>query len=200
MTNHELMLQTAPSPTYNLATSKNYVLKTAGFWVRFWAFLLDILIIAAIGGIIINPIFYLMDWSLSQSAWYAPISILSAILYYSYFVLMTKFFGQTIGKMALGLRVISLKHEQLTWSDVLFRDWIGRVISNIFKPLYLLTVVMPNNQGLHDFFADTAVVHENVYIEKELISTPAVEPNQSLALEKIESTEEVEIVSESTDK
>lgn len=132
MTNNEIVMQGSPStensavmePSDVAIKSKNYALKTAGFWVRFWAFLLDGFIVTAIGGILVNPIFYLMDWSLSESVWYAPVSIITAILYYSYFVLMTKFFGQTLGKMVFGLRVISLKHEKLTWSDVLFRDWI----------------------------------------------------------------------------
>jgi len=187
MTNHEIVMQGSPSMENALLidkpiTNENYALKTAGFWIRFWAFLLDGFIITAVIGILVNPIFYIMDWSLSETMWYAPISIISAIFYYSYFVLMTKFFGQTLGKMIFGLRVISLKHEKLTWSDVLFRDWIGRIINNIFMPLYILIVILPNNQGLHDYFADTTVVHEKVYIEKSV-----VQPSLPIKEEKTES-------------
>lgn len=187
MTNNEIVMQGSPSMDNAFLidrpiTNKNYALKTAGFWIRFWAFLLDGFVITAVGGILVNPIFYLMDWSLSETVWYAPISIISAILYYSYFVLMTKFFGQTLGKMIFGLRVISLKHEKLTWSDVLFRDWIGRIINSIFMPLYILVGILPNNQGLHDYFADTTVVHEKVYIEKDI-----VQPSLPIKEEKTES-------------
>ncbi|PJO41716.1 RDD family protein [Lysinibacillus xylanilyticus] len=187
MTNNEIVMQGSPSMDNALQidkpiTNKNYALKTAGFWIRFWAFLLDGFVISATVGILVNPIFYLMDWSLSETVWYAPISILSAIFYYSYFVLMTKFFGQTLGKMIFGLRVISLKHEKLTWSDVLFRDWIGRIINSIFMPLYILVGILPNNQGLHDYFADTTVVHEKVYIEKDI-----VQPSLPIKEEKTES-------------
>lgn len=168
----------------------NYQLKTAGFWVRFWAFVLDGLVISAIIGIAVNPIFYLMDWSLSESVWYAPISIISAVLYYCYFVLMTKFFGQTLGKMALGLRVVSLKQDKLQWSDVLFREWIGRLISNIFTPLYILVAILPDNQGIHDYFAETTVVHEKVYIAKETVQatvqTPATIQETAKEPEKLE--------------
>ncbi|MED3800726.1 RDD family protein [Lysinibacillus xylanilyticus] len=187
MTNNEIVMQGSPSMENDFLidkpiTNKNYALKTAGFWIRFWAFLFDGFVITAVGGILVNPIFYLMDWSLSETVWYAPISIISAILYYSYFVLMTKFFGQTLGKMIFGLRVISLKHEKLTWSDVLFRDWIGRIINSIFMPLYILVGILPNNQGLHDYFADTTVVHEKVYIEKDI-----VQPSLPIKEEKTES-------------
>ncbi|MDM5249757.1 RDD family protein [Lysinibacillus sp. G4S2] len=200
MTNNEIVMQGSPStgdalPIDKPIANKNYALKTAGFWVRFWAFLLDGLMITAVIGILVNPIFYLMDWSLSETVWYAPISIISAIVYYSYFVLMTKFFGQTLGKMIFGLRVISLKHDKLTWSDVLFRDWIGRIINNVFMPLYILVVILPNNQGLHDFFADTAVVHEKVYIEKDIVqpSVPIKEEiPESVSLEKKTEPEKLE--------
>ncbi|KOY81228.1 RDD family protein [Lysinibacillus macroides] len=200
MTNNEIVMQGSPSMENNAVIepsdisikSKSYTLKTAGFWIRFWAFLLDGFIVSAVIGILINPIFYLMDWSLSESVWYAPISIITAILYYSYFVLMTKFFGQTLGKMVFGLRVISLKHDQLTWSDVLFRDWIGRVINNIFMPLYILVVIMPENQGLHDYFADTTVVHEKLYIEKA--EAPTTVPQQEEITVAHKQEEKVELV------
>ncbi|OEC00227.1 hypothetical protein GY31_20320 [Lysinibacillus sphaericus] len=197
MTNNDFVLQGAPSISQELldktvtpTVMTNYQLKTAGFWVRFWAFVLDGLVISAIIGIAVNPIFYLMDWSLSESVWYAPISIISAVLYYCYFVLMTKFFGQTLGKMALGLRVVSLKQDKLQWSDVLFREWIGRLISNIFTPLYILVAILPDNQGIHDYFAETTVVHEKVYIAKETVQatvqTPATIQEAAKEPEKLE--------------
>ncbi|MGE7092115.1 RDD family protein [Lysinibacillus sp. NPDC048646] len=202
MTNNEFVIQGQPSfetepprdKVETLLATKHYALKTAGFWVRFWAFLLDSLIISAIVGILINPIFYLMDWSLSETVWYAPISIISAIIYYGYFVLMTKFLGQTLGKMACGLRVVSLKHDKLTWSDVLFRDWIGRFISNIFMPLYIFVAILPDNQGLHDFFAETTVVHEKMYVEKK--EAPKALPIQEKVVEpeKLEQTIEEKMV------
>ena len=39
----------------------------AGFWMRLWAFLLDLLIIWSIGAIVIFPIFRLLGISTSQS-------------------------------------------------------------------------------------------------------------------------------------
>ncbi|QPQ34689.1 MULTISPECIES: RDD family protein [unclassified Lysinibacillus] len=198
MTNNEFVLQGTPSIEQQLLNKENtpivttkYDLKTAGFWVRFWAFILDGLIISAVVGIVVNPIFYLMDWSLSDSIWYAPISIISAILYYCYFVLMTKFLGQTLGKMAFGLRVVSLQHDKLTWSDVLFREWIGRLISNIIMPLYIFVAILPDNQGIHDYFADTTVVHEKVYVAKET-AQPVAQPTAPIQ----ENTKEPEKIEE----
>ncbi|RDI44279.1 RDD family protein [Falsibacillus pallidus] len=133
---------------------------TAGFWMRFWAYLLDLIVIGSIDRLLIKPVFRLLDFQLHDTSMFAPISILFAIVFYGYFVLMTKYFGATIGKMVFGLRVISVKRDRLTWGTVLFREWIGRYISATVAILYILVAFMPKKQGLHDVFADTTVIHE----------------------------------------
>lgn len=141
-----------------------YHLKTAGFWMRFWAFLMDSLIISALIGATIKPIFLVMDWSLSSSNWYAPIAVLSGVVYYTYFVLLTKYFKQTLGKMIFGLYVQKDNGEALDWLTVLFREGIGRFINNtLFYLPYLVVGFTPKNKSLADYFADTVVVHEKIY-------------------------------------
>jgi uncharacterized RDD family membrane protein YckC len=133
--------------------------KFAGFWMRFWAYLLDIVVIGSIDRIIVYPIFRMFDFSLSEVNMFAPVSIITAIVFYGYFVLMTKYFGQTLGKMVFGLRVVSLNNEKLSWSTIMFREWIGRFISGTILILYIVVGFLPKKQGIHDLFADTTVVH-----------------------------------------
>ncbi|WP_237562975.1 RDD family protein [Bacillus dakarensis] len=135
-------------------------LSFAGFWMRFWAYLLDLVVIGSIDRIIINPIFKMLGLELNAISIFAPISIAAAITFYAYFVLMTKFFGQTLGKMVFGLKVVNLKGERLSWGTVLFREWIGRFISTSIWITYIIVAFLPKKQGLHDLFADTTVVHE----------------------------------------
>lgn len=67
MTNNEFVIQGQPSfdlerfpdKEETLLATKHYALKTAGFWIRLWAFLLDGLIISAVVGILVNPIFFI---------------------------------------------------------------------------------------------------------------------------------------------
>ncbi len=132
----------------------------AGFWMRFWAYLLDLLVIASINGMFIRPIFRAADLSLTTTGVFTPINIACAIVFYSYFVLMTKKFGQTLGKMVFGLKVVSLDEEQLSWGKIIFREWIGRYISATFIFLYVIAAFTPKKQAIHDFIADTTVVHE----------------------------------------
>lgn len=146
-----------------------YERKPAGFWVRFWAYLLDLLVIGGVTSILIKPLFALFGLETSDDVWYAPYAILSAIVFYGYFVLLTKFFGQTIGKMIFGIRVVSLKTDDLSWPTLIFREWIGRFISVTIWPLYWIVGFTPLKQGLHDFFADTTVVHEQSYRKRKMM-------------------------------
>ncbi|MGN1402612.1 MAG: RDD family protein [Bacillus sp. (in: firmicutes)] len=132
----------------------------AGFWLRFWAYLIDLLIVWSIGGIVFRPIlkaFGLAD----DTSFFSPLTIGAAVIFYGYFVLMTKFLRQTLGKMILGIEVISLKEEKLSWGTVLFRELVGRYISKTISIAYLLVGILPKKQGLHDIFADTSVVVTN---------------------------------------
>ena len=76
--------------------------------------------------------------------------------------MMTKYLGQTLGKMVLGLKVVSLKEESLSWGTVFFREVIGRFIVRtlMFGFTYILVGVLPKKQGLHDIFSDTSVIQE----------------------------------------
>lgn len=141
-------------------------LKTAGFWMRFWAFLLDSLVISALVGLTVRPVFALMNWDLVGVTWYAPITLLSGVIFYTYFVLMTKFFKQTLGKMVFGLKVEKDNGEPLDWLTVLFREGVGRFINGcMFHLPYLIVVFAPKNKSLADYFSDTVVVHENIYVK-----------------------------------
>jgi uncharacterized RDD family membrane protein YckC len=134
--------------------------KYAGFWMRFWAYLLDLLVIGSLNGIVVYPIFRALNLSLNDANMFAPVSIVTAIIFYAYFVLMTRFFGQTLGKMVFGLRVISLNEQSLSWGAIMFREWIGRFISGTIIILYVVVGFLPKKQGIHDLFADTTVIHE----------------------------------------
>lgn len=132
----------------------------AGFWTRFWAYLLDLIVIGSINRMIINPVFRALDISLFEEGIFSPMTIATAVVFYLYFVLMTKFLGQTLGKMVFGLKVVELDGKRLTWGTVIFREWIGRFISATLLVLYVVVAFTKKKQGLHDLFADTTVIYE----------------------------------------
>ncbi|WP_110114117.1 RDD family protein [Bacillus sp. CGMCC 1.16541] len=138
-----------------------YSVYYAGFWMRFWAYLLDIIVIGSVNRLVIKPIFQALDVS-REGGILSPYAIATAIVFYLYFILMTKICGQTLGKMVFGLKVVQLNGEPLSWSVIVFRELIGRYISKTLLFIgYLLVAFLPKNQGLHDHFAETTVIHEN---------------------------------------
>lgn len=146
---------------------KDYRLKTAGFWTRFWAYLIDLIVIFSLTTIIVKPLFLftgLEDLIVFHLSLYGYVT---GLIFYIYFVVMTKIWAQTIGKMALGIRVVSENQKPLTWGTVLFREWIGRFISVTVKILYIIVAFTPCHKAIHDYIADTIVVHENTFEERE---------------------------------
>ncbi|HEY9576154.1 MAG TPA: RDD family protein [Pseudobacillus sp.] len=136
----------------------------AGFWMRFWAYLLDLIVVGSISRLLIYPLFRAADIDIGSGGIFSAVNIATAIVFYLYFVLMTKWWGQTIGKMVFGLKVISLTDSGLSWKTVLFREWIGRYLSVTIPFLYVLVAFLSKKQGLHDYFAGTTVIHENSVI------------------------------------
>lgn len=131
----------------------------AGFWMRFWAFLLDMLVVGAMNRIIINPFFTFEV--IPETLGKIPMqALLTAIIGYTYFVLMTKLTQQTLGKMVFGLKVINQNGEPLSWNDCFFREVVGKIISKVGFIGYIIAGVTPKKQGLHDLLADTYVIYE----------------------------------------
>ena len=72
--------------------------KFAGFWMRFWAYLLDIVVIGSIDRIVVYPIFRMFDFSLSEANMFAPVSIITAIVFLCLFCFNDQVFWTNIRK------------------------------------------------------------------------------------------------------
>lgn len=142
----------------------------AGFWMRFWAYLFDLFVVASINRIIVVPIGRAFSLNEIQFVFISLQAILITVITLSYFVVMTKFFNQTIGKMLFGLKVISKDDQKLTWISIIFREVIGRyIVKTLFNFLYLVVAFHPKKQGIHDIFSDTYVIHEQELNSKTII-------------------------------
>lgn len=148
---------------------EQYRAKYAGFWTRFWAYTIDLLVLSALSGILVKPIFRVVDIEITNPSFllFSPYKLTALLLMLLYFMLMTKYFQQTVGKMIMGIKVIPKEDKKLTWSTVIFREGFGRFISKMLLIPYLLVLFMPKKEALHDLFADTIVIHEHAY-EKEM--------------------------------
>ncbi|WP_323704583.1 RDD family protein [Mammaliicoccus sp. Dog046] len=138
----------------------------AGFWIRLIAFVIDTLALAGFKAIILVPLFKLVPIQDKYvlTPYFSVENMLTAIIFYLYFVLMTYYFKATLGKMILGISVYREDARKLKFTDVLFREWIGRIISGALLGLpYIVVAFTKKHKGIHDYFGETVVL-KNKYI------------------------------------
>lgn len=139
----------------------------AGFGVRLLALILDIIVVNLIinsisafsaGSVISN---FIIDTKTGSAIPNLFLNNYQAIVQAIYSIVMIKYYGATLGKMALKISVTD-KNGQLTWVSVIIRETIGKFISAILLGIgYLMVLWDHNKQGLHDKIADTYVVVES---------------------------------------
>ena len=131
-----------------------------GFWLRFFAYLIDLLVIDSINRLIISSLFVMGGLPMSGEN-FSLFTLSKLITFLLYFILITKLTnGQTIGKIIFGLRVVCFKEKRLSWKTVIVREGFGRYILKTISILYLSIVFTKRNQHIIDLFSDTSVVLE----------------------------------------
>lgn len=143
----------------------------AGFWPRFIAWLIDVLIVSIIqSGIapvvafgLIQPWYW---WVNSFSAepdvvgfWFVGTGVCLLILIAgTYFIGFWVWRGQTLGKMAMGIKVVAIDGSPITAERAILR-FLGYFICHVlgFIP-HLWIAVDSHKQGIPDKFAGTYVI------------------------------------------
>jgi uncharacterized RDD family membrane protein YckC len=131
----------------------------------------------------------------SLATWVAAVLILLAfVLYYGYFAAFEALWGgQTPGKRAVGLRVISVTGQPITPFDALLRNLLRIVdqMPGIYAVGVLSIFFTSRNQRLGDLVAGTVVVQEQGQAHTDLSSPKAPVPRLGAARLSIE---EVEVI------
>jgi uncharacterized RDD family membrane protein YckC len=108
-----------------------------GFWIRLAAAIIDILVVAFISAVV-------------------PLGIL---LFWLYYWLFTGLKGQTLGKMAVGIKVVNAAGYVPGLGCAALREIPGKILSSIAICLGFLWVIWDKQkQGWHDKIASTYVV------------------------------------------
>ncbi|MEO8116385.1 MAG: RDD family protein [Bacteroidota bacterium] len=166
----------------SVTTTQNIELdyELAGLSDRIFARLIDFL---CIGGYIILFMaiigFGNFDTFLSSNPWIFILVLVIPIVFYHLFC-ETMFNGQSVGKMALSIRVISLNGNQPALSQYLMR-WLFRLIDfTLTQGLLALILVAASekHQRLGDLVAGTAVIKTKPKTKiTQTIYTPVAENN-----------------------
>lgn len=139
----------------------------AGFWARFAANLLDGLII----GLPLSFISYLLFGSWDET----PITSLGNVLYT--LLVPVLWYGYTIGKKVLGIRIAKVDGSKLGFGTMLLRVVVGGLIYAFTFGIALIVsafmvAIREDKRAIHDFIAGTYVTYdppENIVEEKEQI-------------------------------
>lgn len=145
--------------------------KVAGFWIRLIAFLIDMAIVYFVNRIFVTYPLKLINPAAQVSQLFFTNVLFIGITGSIYFILMTKYFRQTLGKMLTGIKVIRRDGREMDWATVVFRELVGRSISQLWGSNlgYLICIFNPRKQTLHDLISDTYVVYEGKVQEKGLV-------------------------------
>ncbi|MGF7184638.1 putative RDD family membrane protein YckC [Desulfitispora alkaliphila] len=141
-------------------TTDTKTYRLAGFWVRFWAFLFDLLAISTLSRLLFVGLPTTANLSVGSISIFGLSAAFIGLVGFLYFATMTRIWGQTLGKMIVGIKVIRADNRPLDWGTLFFREGIGRFISQLLglQLGYIWCAFHPRKQGWHDMIGNTYVV------------------------------------------
>ena len=172
----------APPPLTHFAPALPYaaaaqVPRYAGFWIRYWAFVIDFIILSAVqgvlfvglfGGTIVNIIGEAMRGDpdpISLVSQALPVALLarlgSVVLTGAYYTFCWVNYGATPGKRAFGLKVVDQAGAQITWGQAIGR-YAGTLLSAAILGIgFFMAAFDEQKRSLHDRLAGTRVIRIN---------------------------------------
>lgn len=134
---------------------ENNIFSPAGFGIRFAAGLLDALII----GIPLTIISYMITGDFNGDIWTSIINILYSL------VLPVVWFGYTVGKKIVGVRIAKVNGKKLGISTMLLRTFVAALVYGITLGIGLIVSAFmvglrEDKRSIHDFIAGTYVTYE----------------------------------------
>ena len=139
----------------------------AGFWLRFVAWFIDVLILSAVGLIVLVPLVPVlfrrgpfegpMGWPMAPTfLWFWPLNLVGVWLYFALFE--SSSWQATPGKRALGLFVTDMQGRPISFARATGR-YFGKILSSAILMIgYIMAGFTAKKQALHDILADCLVL------------------------------------------
>lgn len=152
-------------------------LRYAGFWIRVGAKLIDGILLSIVNGVIAMFFFgsifsIMMDPAAVQRleqdpqalmalmAPFAAFAAVSFLMQIAYNALLTGMWGGTLGKLAVGIKVVVADGSPISMGRA-----IGRALADLLNAFCALTYLLPafdepQKRGLHDHICGTRVIYK----------------------------------------
>ncbi|MDO9513630.1 MAG: RDD family protein [Elusimicrobiota bacterium] len=134
--------------------------KPAGFWIRAIALFFDSIILTIAGGVIGGVLGFLLALSVGDVGGFMPLfNLVGFVIGAAYYICMHGSYGQTLGKMLIGIKVIKINDAPLSYGTAFLR-YIGRILNIITLFIgYIIVAFNRKKRGMHDFIAGTKVIY-----------------------------------------
>jgi uncharacterized RDD family membrane protein YckC/ribosomal protein L40E len=153
------------------------LLRYGGFWIRLLASIIDNLIISTFTSIISTPFLLHFVGQLSDDSYFnslddhtikTSVLIFYLILIFGTIIIQVAYetiavgkWGKTIGKAALGLKVVKPDSSRVSYWRALGRSLARQLNQFTFGLTFLMVAFTQKKRGLHDYIADTVVIKTN---------------------------------------
>ena len=147
-----------PPPVWDAHPAGTAAVAYGGFWIRLVAYIIDAILLSIVFGIVGSVLGYDI-FEPDMESYSATINIASLLIGWLYFALLeSSERGATVGKMAMGLRVVTDKGERLSFMNATGR-YFAKIISAIILCIgFIMIGFTERKRGLHDMIASTLVI------------------------------------------
>jgi uncharacterized RDD family membrane protein YckC len=147
-----------PPPVWDARPAGPDHVAYGGFWIRVLAYIIDGILLTIVYGIVAR----LLGIDIFESDWrhYDPMgNLLSLVISWLYFALLeSSERGATVGKMAMGLRVVTSDGRRLSFMNATGR-YFAKILSAIILFIgFIMVAFTDKKRGLHDMIAGTLVI------------------------------------------
>ena len=147
-----------PPPVWDARPAGTQAVAYGGFWIRFVAYLIDGFLLGAVGAVL-GLVFGISMISSDFDSYDPTINIASFAVGWLYFAMLeSSERGATVGKMAMGLRVVTGDGQRLSFLNATGR-YFAKILSALFFCIgFIMIGFTERKRGLHDMLANTLVI------------------------------------------
>lgn len=148
-----------PPPVWDATPAGTTPVGYGGFWVRVVAYIIDAILVSIVLGVVMS-VFGITYIDFENPERFDPTAnLLSILVFWLYFALLeSSERGATVGKMAMGLRVVSNEGKRISFLNATGRYFAKILSGMIFCIGYIMVGFTERKRGLHDMMASTLVI------------------------------------------